>query len=116
MAVVPTNAKTLHFIDISNPESIPVQFARPVNLEYTVWSCASYKDDLVVTAATKPRSVKLIDTFGKEKWSLSTDSSGQPLFGWPGSVVCKTVKGKSVVTVADPGKDELILIDIKKVK
>ena len=65
--VVPTNASTLHFMDISNPESIPVRFDKPLNLEYTVWACASYKDDLIVAAETEPTSVKLIDMSGQEK-------------------------------------------------
>ena len=89
IAVVSTDCKKLHFLDISDPSSASVQ--RSVSLGYTALGITTYKDKLVVTACTTPPSVRMIDTNGKEIWSVSKGLDNEQLFVTPCFIVASKI-------------------------
>ena len=109
IAVVSTGDKTLHFLDISNPPLSSVQ--RPMQLGYTVWGITTYKDRLVVTADTTPRSVRMIDINGKEVWSVSKGPDNQQLFDTPRYIVTSKINDTETVIVSDWRKESLTLLN-----
>ena len=109
IAVVSTGDKTLHFLNISNPPSSSVQ--RSVTLGYTVGGITTYKDRLVVTACTTPRSVRMIDRNGKEVWSVSKGPDNQQLFDTPLYIVTSKINDTETVIVSDWGKETLTLLN-----
>ena len=110
IAVVSTRDKALHFLDISNPPtSASVQ--RPMQLGYDVWGITSYKDRLVVTARTTPRSVRMIDINGKEVWSVSKGPDNQQLFVKPYYIVTSKINDTDTVIVSDYVKETLTLLN-----
>ena len=109
IAVVSTGDKTLHFLDITNPPSSSVQ--RPMQLGYVVWGITSYKDRLVVTARTTPRSVRMIDRNGKEVWFVSKGPDNQQLFDKPLFIVTSKINATETVIVSDWGKETLTLLN-----
>ena len=109
IAVVSTRDKKLHFLDNSNPPSSSVQ--RSVSLGYVVWGITPYKDRLVVTANTTPRSVRMIDMNGKEVWSVTKGPDSQQLFGTPFYIVTSKINDTETVIVSDSEKDTLTLLN-----
>ena len=110
IAVVSTRDKTLHFLDISNPPSSSVQ--RPMQLGYTVLGITTtHKDNLVVTARTTPPSVRMIDTNGKEVWSVSKGPDNQQLFDTPYYIVTSKINDTETVIVSDRLKETLTLLN-----
>ena len=109
IAVVSTGDKKLHFLDISNPPSASVQ--RSVSLGYVVWGITPYKDKLVVTTCTTPRSVRMIDMNGKEVWSVSKSPDNQQLFGRPFYIVTSKINDTETVIVSDRWKETLTLLN-----
>ena len=109
IAVVSTGDKTLHYLDISNPPSSSVQ--RPMQLGYVVWGITSYKDRLVVTARTTPRSVRMFDRNGKEVWFVSKGPDNQQLFDRPYYIVTSKINDTETVIVSDWGKETLTLLN-----
>ena len=109
IAVVSTRDKTLHFLDISNPPSSSVQ--RSVSLGYIVWGITTYKDRLVVTACTTPRSVRMIDINVKEVWSVSKGPDNQQLFDRPYYIVTSKINDTETVIVTDWKKETLTLLN-----
>ena len=109
IAVVSTRDKTLHYLDISNPPSASVQ--RPMQLGYTVWGITTYKDRLVVTTRTTPRSVRMIDRNGKEVWSVTKGPDNQQLFAEPYYIVTSKINDTETVIVTDWRKETLTLLN-----
>ena len=110
IAVVSTRDKTLHFLDITNPPSSSVQ--RPMQLGYTVLGITTtHKDNLVVTARTTPPSVRMIDTNGKEVWSVSKGPDNQQLFDTPYYIVTSKINDTETVIVSDRLKETLTLLN-----
>ena len=109
IAVVSTRDKTLHYLDISDPPSPSVQ--RSVSLGYNVLGITAYKDRLVVTACTSPRSVRMIDRNGKEVWSVSKDPDNQQLFNTPLFIVTSKINDTEAVIVSDWRKETLTLLN-----
>ena len=109
IAVVSTEDKKLHFLDISDPPSASVQ--RSVALGYNVWTVTPYKDKLVVTTRTTPPSVRMIDMNGKEVWSVSKGPDNQQLFAEPYYIVTSKINTTETVIVSDWGKATLTLLN-----
>ena len=109
IAVVSTRDKTLHFLDISNPPSSSVQ--RSVRMRYTVWAITTYSDKLVVTTATTPPSVRMIDMNGKVVWSVTKGPDNQELFDVPRYIVTSKVNETEAVIVSDYRKETLTLLN-----
>ena len=109
IAVVSTRDKTLHFLDITNPPSSSVQ--RSMQLGYDVWGITTYKDRLVVTTCTTPRSVRMIDMNGKEVWSVSKGPDNQQLFDRPYYIVTSKINDTETVIVSDCEKETLTLLN-----
>ena len=110
IAVVSTGDKTLHFLDISDPPTSSVQ--RSVTLGYKVLGITTtHKDKLVVTAATTPRSVRMIDMNGKEVWSVSKGPDNQQLFDRPLFIVTSKINATDTVIVSDYVKETLTLLN-----
>ena len=109
IAVVSTGDKKLHFLDISNPPSPSVQ--RSVSLGYMVLGITPYKDKLVVTTHTTPRSVRMIDRNGKEVWSVSKGPDNQQLFVSPVYIVTSKINTTETVIVSDWKKETLTLLN-----
>ena len=110
IAVVSTRDKTLHYLDITNPPTSSVQ--RSVTLGYSACGIATYKDRLVVTARTTPRSVRMIDTNGKEFWSVSKGPDNQQLFVEPDYIVTSKINDTETVIVSDWMKETLTLLNV----
>ena len=109
IAVVSTNDKKLHFLDISNPPSSSVQ--RSVTLGYIVLAIAPYSDKLVVTTCTTPPSVRMIDMNGKEVWSVTKGPDNQELFYVPRCIVTSKINDTETVIVTDWRKEALTLLN-----
>ena len=110
IAVVGTYDQKLHFLDISDPPtSASVQ--RSVTLGYNAWGITTYKDMLVVTANTIPRSVRMIDMNGKEVWSVTKGPDNQQLFGRPWYIVTCKINDTETVIVSDCRKETLTLLN-----
>ena len=112
ITVVRTGDKTLHFLDISDPPSSSVQ--RSVSLSYNVLGITAYKDKLVVIAYTglfSPPSVRMIDTNGKEVWSVSKGPDNQQLFVSPVYIVTSKINDTETVIVSDYRKETLTLLN-----
>ena len=110
-AAVSTNDKSLHILDISDPNSVSVQSS--LHLGYLVTGMTPVNGNLVVTRWSKPTSVKMVDVNGREIWSVSTDQSGQTLFKKPRSVVSIVKRDQTRIVVTDWGKDTLTVLDAK---
>ena len=110
IAVVSTDDKKLHFLDITDPPtSVTVQ--RSVSLGYIVLGITTYKDKLVVTDDTTPCSVRMIDTNGKEVWSVTKGPDNQELFDAPYYIVTSKINDTEAVIVSDCKKDTLTLLN-----
>ena len=109
IAVVSTHDQKLHFLNISNPPSSSVQ--RPMQLGYTVWGITTYKDRLVVTVCTTPRSVRMIDMNGKVVWSVTKGPDNQQLFDTPVFIVTSKINTTETVIVSDCDKETLTLLN-----
>ena len=109
IAVVSTGDMKLHFLDISDPPSASVQ--RSVTLGYSAWGIATYKDKLVVTTFTAPRSVRMIDMNGKEVWSVSKGPDNQQLFDASRYIVTSKINDTETVIVSDCEKETLTLLN-----
>ena len=110
IAVVSTEDKTLHLLDISNPPSSSVQ--RSMQLGYNVGGITTtHKDKLVVTANTTPRSVRMIDRNGKEVWSVTKGPDNQQLFDAPWYIVTSKINDTETVIVSDCVKETLTLLN-----
>ena len=109
IAVVSTGDKTLHFLNIPDPLSSSVQ--RSVTLGYSAWCIATYKEKLVVTTYTTPRSVRMIDMNGKEVWSVSKGPDNQELFDAPRYIVTSKINDTETVIVSDWKKETLTLLN-----
>ena len=109
IAVVSTRDKTLHFLDISNPPTSSVQ--RSVSLGYKVLGITAYKDRLVVTPSTTPRSVRMIDMNGKVVWSVTKGPDNQELFDVPKYIVTSKINDTETVIVTDWRKETLTLLN-----
>ena len=109
IAVVSTRDKTLHFLDISNPPTSSVQ--RSVSLGYSACGIATYKDKLVVTTRTAPRSVRMIDMNGKEVWSVTKSPDNQQLFDALRYIMTSKINTTETVIVTDCGKETLTLLN-----
>ena len=110
IAVVSTDDKKLHFLDISDPPAASVQ--RSMQLGYTVWGITTYKDRLVVTACTTPRSVRMIDMNGKVVWSVTKGPDNQQLFDAPRYIVTSKINDTETVIVSDWMKETLTLLNV----
>ena len=110
IAVVSTYDKKLHFLDITDPPtSASVQ--RSISLGYHVLAITTYKDMLVVTANTIPRSVRMIDMNGKEVWSVTKGPDNQQLFDTPLYIVTSKINDTETVIVSDKRKETLTLLN-----
>ena len=113
IAVVSTEDKKLHFLDISDPP-VSASVQRSISLGYIVWGIIPYKDKLVVIASTglfSPRSVRMIDTNGKEVWSVSKGPDNQQLFVAPLYIVTSKINETETVIVSDWWKETLTLLN-----
>ena len=110
IAVVSTGDQKLHFLDISDPP-VSASVQRSISLGYIVMAITSYKDKLVVTAATEPRSVRMIDMYGKEVWSVTKGPDNQQLFVRPLCTVTSKINDTEAVIVSDWGKETLTLLN-----
>lgn len=72
---------------------------------------APYKDNLIIVSLKEPKSVKMIDLKGQEKWSTCVDYKGRQSFAKPRAVTVNTFHDTSTVIVYDWGKDTLSLFD-----
>ena len=108
-AAVSTEDRKLHILNISNPANISID--RSVSLGYCVFGVTHYKGNLIVTSCSVPKSVKMIDLTGREKWSVSVDNKRQQLFDSPYAVTVTTSNDTSTVIVSDRGKHSLTVID-----
>ena len=109
IAVVSTDDKKLHFLDISDPPAASVQ--RSMQLGYSAWGITTYKDRLVVTACTTPRSVRMIDMNGKVVWSVTKGPDNQQLFDTPLFIVTSKINTTETVIVSDCDKETLTLLN-----
>ena len=110
IAVVSTDDKKLHFLDIYDPPtSASVQ--RHMQLGYIVWGITTYTDKLVVTTYTTPRSVRMIEMNGKEVWSVSKGPDNQELFDVPRYIVTSKINDTETVIVSDCEKETLTLLN-----
>ena len=110
IAVVSTRDKTLHYLDISDPPTSSVQ--RSVSLGYKVLGITTtHKDKLVVTVDTTPPSVRMIDTNGKEVWSVTKGPDNQQLFDAPEYIVTSKINDTETVIVTDWKKETLTLLN-----
>ena len=110
IVVVSTGDKTLHFLDITNPPSSSVQ--RSVSLGYKVLGITTtHKDKLVVTVDTTPPSVRMIDTNGKEVWSVTKGPDNQELFDAPDFIVTSNINDTETVIVSDCWNETLTLLN-----
>ena len=109
VAIVSTQDKKLHFLDISEPSSVSIQ--KSLSLNYLVRGITSYNGKLVVTRFDEPQSVKLINMDGQEVWSVSKGPDGQQLFAKPYDVIVQTIDGKDTVIVSDWGRKSRTLLD-----
>ena len=110
IAVVSTGDQKLHFLDISDPP-VSASVQRSISLGYIVMAITSYKDKLVVTAATEPRSVRMIDMYGKEVWSVTKGPDNQQLFVRPLYTVTSKINDTEAVIVSDWGQETLTLLN-----
>ena len=110
IAVVSTNDKKLHFLNISDPPSASVQGS--ISLSYNVWAITTYRDKLVVTAFTPTPSVRMIDMNGKEVWSVTKGPDDQQLFFSPEYIVTSKINDTETVIVSDWRKDTLTLLNV----
>ena len=110
IAVVSTHDQKLHFLDISDPP-VSASVQRYVTLGYIVWGMTPYKDKLVVTACTTPRSVRMIDMNGKVVWSVTKGPDNRQLFGVPRCIVTSKINTTETVIVSDFVKETLTLLD-----
>ena len=108
-AAVCTCDNKLHILNISDPANISID--RFVSLGHRVFGVTHYKGNLIVTSLSVPKSVKMIDLTGREKWSVSVDNKGQQLFDSPYAVTVTTSNDTSTVIVSDGGKHSLTVID-----
>ena len=111
IAVVSTVDQKLHFLNISNPATSASSAQRSISLGYTVQGITTYKDELVVTAATEPRSVRMIDMNGKEVWSDTKGPDNQQLFDTPLYIVTSKINDTETVIVSDCDKNTLPLLN-----
>ena len=109
IAVVSTDYKKLHFLDISDPSLASVQWS--VSLGYTALGITTYKDKLVVTACTTPPSVRMINTNGKEIWSVTKGLDDEQLFVTPCFIVTSKINDTETVIVSDCRKETLTLLN-----
>ena len=109
IAVLSTYDQELHFLDITDPPLSSVQ--RSISLGCTVWAIAPYKDKLVVTAATIPPSVRMIDMNGKEVWSVSKGPDNQQLFDTPYFIVTSKINATETMIVTDCEKETITLLN-----
>ena len=107
-AVVSTDDKKLHYVDISDPSSATVQGS--ISLGYYVCGMTTYHDTLVVTSWNEPKSVKMIDMNGQEWWSVSKGPDNQQLFDKPYAVVINKMNDTDTVIVSDSGKKLLTIL------
>ena len=113
IAVVSTEDKKLHFLDISDPP-VSASAQRSISLGYIVWGIIPYKDKLVVITSTglfSPRSVRMIDTNGKEVWSVSKGPDNQHLFNTPLYILTSKINDTETVIVSDYRKETLTLLN-----
>ena len=110
IAVVSTLYMKLIFLDLSNPPT-SASVLRPIQLGYEVWGITPYSDKLVVTAATTPPSVRMIDMNGKEVWSVSKGPDNQQLFVSPVYIVTSKINDTETVIVSDLRKKTLTLLN-----
>ena len=110
IAVVSTDDKKLHFLDISDPPLASVH--RSISLGYKVWAITPYKDMLVVIAYTTPTSVRMIDMNGKEVWSVTRGPDNQQLFDGPYYIVTSKINDTETVIVSDMEKETLTLLNV----
>lgn len=109
-AVASSKDKKIHVIDISCLNSIRTLYI--IKLDFDVLGLTSFNNMLVVTAMTKPRSVKMLEWNGQEVWSAMKDKQGNHLFEAPEHV---TSVGNDVakVVVSDYRKETLTVISGK---
>ena len=113
-AVVSTADKKLHFLDISKLPLVSIR--KSISLTYPVPCLTPYGDKIVVASrGTKPASLKLIDRYGNEIWSISTGPDNQQLFELPFAVHITTFNGANAAVVTDCNKKTLTVIDVDNV-
>lgn len=109
-AVISTKDNKLYFLNISDPENISINGS--VSLSYwAVDLLTEYGGDLFVACRDAPRSVKMIDRSGREKWSVSTDPIGKSLFTGNRSIIVSAVENTPKLIVTDWGKNTLTFLN-----
>ena len=99
--VTGTRDKKLYILNISDPV-LSVQ--KQIPLEYVVSDIVYYEGQLIVTAMTKPTSLKMITLKGQEIWSVSLDF-------FPRSVAYTFVNKKATLIGTDGNKNRLCFLD-----
>ena len=111
-AVVTTNDKYLHILDISDLASIAIRSS--VSLEYRAFSFAPCNDRLaVIVCDEQQKSAKMIGMDGTELWTVSKGADGKAMFMQPLEVVIGTINDSASVVVSDWGRRFLVALDAR---
>ena len=84
-----------------------------IKLEYNVWAITSYKDNLIITCATEPRSVKSITMSGDVVWSVAAGSDDTVLFENPYFITSSPTSDGHRVVISDEDRLTLTGLDAR---
>ena len=82
-----------------------------IRLDYNIWAITARDDNLIITCATEPRSVKLITLGGDVLWSVATTSDGSVLFDSPYFITSSPSSDDNRVVVSDEDRLTLTVLD-----
>ena len=110
-AVAAGDDKKLYIFDIRDHTTLIRRHEH--QLEYGILGMTNYNGNLVVTCATEPTCVKMIEP-REPKWEelwVSKDKSGENLFEYPNGITTTSINGKGVIVVTDARKHSLTLLE-----
>ena len=111
-AVVTTNDKYLHILDISDLASIAIRSS--VSLGYRAFSIAPFNDKLaVIVCDEQQKSAKMIGMDGTELWTVSKGADGKAMFMQPFEVEIGTINDSAAVVLSDWGRRVLVALDAR---
>ena len=114
-AAISTFNKIIGIVDITPHGGLALK--KTLQLDYSVWGIAGYRDHLIVTcspspnATQAPTSVRMIDLHGRVKWSATTDANDAELFQWAGFLTVRYGASKDTVVITDQFKQTLTILN-----
>ena len=84
-----------------------------IKLEYNVWAITSHGDNLIITCATEPRTVKSITLGGDVLWSVAATSDGTVLFDSPYFITSSPTSDGNRVVVSDEDRMTVTGLDAR---